>query len=519
MQKRSGISSPLVAATVAVFITGCASLEPEELKRAEIIETVLADQAILRQDVPPLTGTLSLEEAIARALKFNADKRLKAMEEAVASGVHETTSFDMLPKLVANAGYRDRSNDLISRSRDSVTGAPSLANPYISSERQVTTTDLTFSWSLLDFGQSYFSAKQSADRVLVAQERRRKALHTVIQDVRTAYWRMVAAQALRNRVQATIQEAESALADARMAEDERLRNPLDPLRYQLQVLENLKLLETIEQELSTARIELANLTNLPFGQEIKVAEPSAPISRAWLDASAERLEEYALLNNAELRESLYNARIARQETRRVLLRLFPGLSFNYASKQSSDSYLVNQSWNESGAQLSLNLLGLLAAPAQMRLADAGVAAADQRRLVTQMAVLTQLHIARLQYANTLRQFDRADSIVKVESRIAEHVTNQEKVEKQTRLDRVARNTALILSELRRYQALSNAHTASSRLQATLGMEPAIAGESSLSLEELTGAVGKAIQEWSKGQSALDATTEGNNPKETGSPAS
>lgn len=499
-------------AALGLTLGGCASLQPEILQKAEIIETVQSDKIVLKQDVPPLVGALSLEEAIARALKYNAEKRLKAMEEAVASGVHETSSFEMLPKLVASAGYRDRNNDLISRSRDSVTGAPSLANPSISTERHAATNDLTFSWSLLDFGQSYYAAKQNADRLLVAQERRRKALHTLIQDVRTAYWRMVAAQALRSRIQTTMQEAETGLADARKAEEERLRNPLDPLRFQLQILENLKLLETIEQELSTARIELASLTNIPFAHEIKVIEPGTPISRAWIDASAERLEEHALLNNAELRESLYNTRIARQETRRALLRLFPGLSFNYASKHSDDSYLINQSWNESGAQLSLNLLGLLAAPAQMRLADAGIAAADQKRLVTQMAVLTQLHIARLQYANALRQFDRADTIVKVESRIAEHVVNQEKAEKQTRLDRVARQTALILSELRRYQALSNAHTAASRLQATLGMEPTIASENSISLQELTDAVSNAIQKWNKGQSAL----EGNKPLE-GSP--
>ncbi|KKU43683.1 MAG: Outer membrane efflux protein, partial [Berkelbacteria bacterium GW2011_GWA2_46_7] len=40
-----------------------------------------------------------------------------------------------LPKLVAAAGYHDRSNDLTTRSKDSVTGAPSLANPFISSSR------------------------------------------------------------------------------------------------------------------------------------------------------------------------------------------------------------------------------------------------------------------------------------------------------------------------------------------------------------------------------------------------
>ena len=34
--------------------------------------------------------------------------------------------------------------------------------------------DLGLSWNVLDFGVSYYQSKQNADRLLVAQERRRK---------------------------------------------------------------------------------------------------------------------------------------------------------------------------------------------------------------------------------------------------------------------------------------------------------------------------------------------------------
>jgi len=57
------------------------------------------------------------------------------MEEALAMNQLDTANLDMLPRLVANAGYTWRDQDLITRSVDSVTGLPSLANPYISSER------------------------------------------------------------------------------------------------------------------------------------------------------------------------------------------------------------------------------------------------------------------------------------------------------------------------------------------------------------------------------------------------
>lgn len=490
----------LGVASLLIF-SGCSTLNVDSAKLTlpEVRAALQEDKTALTRDVEPLNGPLSLDNAIARAIKYNAERRFRAMEQAVAQDSFEAGKYDMLPKLVASAGYRDRSNDLITRSTDSVTGEPSLAHPYISSERQALNTEIGISWSLLDFGQSYYAAHQNADRVLIAAERHRKALNNLVQDVRSAYWRVVAAQKLLPQLRVTIADSEAALKDARKAEDDRIRSPLEPLRYQRQLLENLRLLETIEQELSTGKVELAALANLPLTADYTVVEPANEVSTAWLDQPVDRMEEYALLRNPDLREGIYNARIAQQETRRALLKIFPGLSFNYGVKHSNDDYLIHKNWNEAGAQISFNLLGLLSAPAQMRLADDGVALAKQRRMATQMAVLSQLHIARLQYANSFRQYERADAIAGVDNRIAQHIANQAEVQKQSALDRISQQSSAVLSQLRRYQALSNAQAAASRLQATLGMEPAIAGAANMPLDQLTAAVGQSLQRWNQGQ--------------------
>lgn len=500
--------SPKLASVVlaSLVLTGCASLTPHPATVAELAASGAADRKQAQQNVEALHGALTMEGAIARAIKYNLDRRARLMEESLAAGQLELGNYDMLPKLVAAAGYRDRSNELISRSKDSVTGLPSLANPYISSERSAVTTDLSFTWSLLDFGQSYYASKQNADRLLIAGERRRKALHILIQDVRSAFWRMASAQKLHADVRAAIAAAEDALNDSRKAEAERLRNPVDALRYQRQLLESLRLLESIEQEMSTARIELATLINLPPGQALTVAEPSGGLDTRWLAIPVEQLEQQAIARNADLRESFYNARIASEETRRALLKLFPGLSFSYAVKGSNDSYLINQHWNEAGVQVSFNLLGLLSAPAQMRLAEAGVTLADQRRMATQMAVLSQVHIARQQYGNAVRQFERSDAIWKVDQDIASHVARREQAATLTKLDVVSNQTSAILSQMRRYQALAQVQAAASKLQATLGMEPALSGSDGLSLADLTLAVGAALQQWEDGK--FDAPAQG-----------
>ncbi len=481
-----------------LLVAGCASVRPSPLTQDEIAATNQQDRKSARADIEPIVGALTLEEAIARALKYNLERRSRMMEETLAMGQLDVSHYDMLPKLVASAGYTNRNEDLTTRSIDSVTGAPSLANPSISSDREHTIYNLGLTWNLLDFGVSYYNAKQNADRVLIAAERRRKAMHALIQDVRIAFWRAASAQKLNANVNQAIALAESALGDSRAIEAERLRAPLDSLRYQRQLLENLRLLEAIDQELSTARIELAQLINAPFDSDLQVMEPTDALSKRMLEIPVERMEEVALGRNADLKEQFYNSRMARDEARKSIVKLFPSVSFNYDVRRDTDSYLIHQRWNQAGAQLSFNLVNIFSAPAQLRLGKAGVALADQRRMATQMAILAQVHLARLQFSNAWQQYNRADAIWNVDDKINRYMSNREQLQAQSKLDRVANNTTAILSLLRRYQSLAQAHAAVSRLQATLGMEFNVGSVQDLKLADLTAVIARSLKEWQDG---------------------
>jgi outer membrane protein TolC len=493
------IPRKLAAATAGVLaaavLAGCGTVQVQPLAQDTLEQQTARDREAALANVPPLAGKLSLDEAIARALKYNLDRRTRLMEEALAMNQLDTANLDMLPRVMSNAGYTWRDKELVTRSVDSVTGRPSLANPYISSERSHAAYDLGLTWNMLDFGMSYLTAKQGADRVLIAAERRRKAMHVLIADVRTAFWRTASAQKLRDDVKRTIDMAETALEDARKVENERLRSPVDTLRYQRQLLENLRLLESIEQELASGRVELASLINVPLGQDFEVVEPAGDMQPTLLDVPVARLEELAVTQNADLREQFYNGRIAVEETRKTMLRLFPNLSFNYDLRYDADKYLINNRWNDAGVHLSWNVMNLFTGPAQKRLAEAGVKLADQRRMATQMSVLTQVHLARLQYQVAYRQYLRADQIWSADARIAEHVRNRRQVEAQSQLEMVANNTTAILSLLRRYQSLAQLQGAASKMQATVGMEPNLGSVDETSLEQLTRDVGTSMRAW------------------------
>ena len=489
----------LLATSLAVFtLAGCANLKPEALQDADIVKQAQTVKGKQTAAVEAINGPLSLEEAIARSIKYNAERQVRIMEEAMAYGTLDLANFDMLPKFMANAGYRSRDSDLLTNLRAGP-NSPITPGSTLSSSRQATTTDLSFTWSLLDFGQSYYAAKQSGDRVMIATERRRKALHNLVQDVRTAYWRVVAAEKLGQSVRDTMQEAEAALKGSEAAESSAMRSPMEPLRFQRQLLENLRMLELVEHELSSARIELATLAALPSGSNFTVVEPQAQINTKWLDMNPADMELQAVVNNPDMRESLYNARIARDEAKRAMLKMFPGITFSYGNRTTNDEYIVNQRWNEAGAQISFNLMGILSAPTAKRLADMGISMADQRQVATQMAVISQVHIARLNYANAAKQYMRADKIARVDSRMAEVVNARAKAESQSRQDSVAQQTASILSALRRYQALSNAQAAASRLQATLGLEPVVMAAEGKPLPEVVQAVQQSLKNWEAGE--------------------
>lgn len=491
-------------AAAAISLTACSAIAPTPLETAEIEAINQADQQAMRKDVVPITGPLTLEEALARALKYNLDRRAKMMEEALALNQLDVTRYDMLPRLTGQMNWRSRSNDSTSRSLDPNTGEVSDQG-FISKDRSHQLTDLDFTWGLLDIGLGYYGSRQQANRVLIASERRRKAMHLLMQDVRTAYWRAASAQKLRSRVQETIELGEEALSDSRKVEQERVRNPVEALRYQRQLLENLRLLEAINQELLSARVDIASLINAPLGTSIEIADEMVSTDSSLIaQLPIARLEEVALRNNPDLLEHHYNAQVAREETRKTMARLFPNVSFSYGVKYDSDSYLINRNWNEAGLQLSFNFMNLLTGPVQIKMAKAGVALADQRRMATQMAVLTQLHLARLQVVNARSQFERAEQVYATDVRLSELMQNRAAVQAASKLERVSNDTSTILSLLRRYQALAQVQTAESRMLAQLGVEPRIGSSDDLSLSELTAQIKAQNNPWASLKASIEA---------------
>jgi len=100
---------------ISAVISACAT-SPQISSREDITQRAEQDYESMFSEVPADGHTISLEEAIARSIKYNLDNRLKLMETVVAQQRLDLLDMKKLPRLAANAGYTVRSRQQASSS-------------------------------------------------------------------------------------------------------------------------------------------------------------------------------------------------------------------------------------------------------------------------------------------------------------------------------------------------------------------------------------------------------------------
>ncbi|MCW5606185.1 MAG: TolC family protein, partial [Burkholderiales bacterium] len=367
-----------LASSLLVMVAAGCTIVPEKITREEVVARVQRDQDQIYKEQEALREPVTFPVALARALKYNLDYRLRLMESALARDLFDVAKLDLLPKLVAEAGYNHRNNDSGGTSIGIEDRQVSL-RPSTSEERSYYMARAEFSWNALDFGLSYYRAKQTADEYNIAEERRRKILQNIVQDVRNAYWRAVGAQRLVGEAESLLARIRQALERSREAERAGVLPPGQALAYQRALLDAMTLVNLKRQEMEFAKRELAALMSVTPGTDFRLA---AVDERALPDVPVNigELELLALESRPELREEDYRARIGQNEARRQLAALFPNLNLFAGTRYHSNTYLYNSNWSETGANLSINLLRLTGLPTIRKTNEAREKADEARRL-------------------------------------------------------------------------------------------------------------------------------------------
>ena len=460
---------PIAALILATF-SGCA-VTPQPLNDEERQARINTDINALFKEPEPLSGQLSLHEALARALKYNYDARLKLMEEALAGAQLDLSKFGMLPSLTVAAGYTARNNDAGSSSVDLTTGAVSPLYAG-AADRRDSTTSAIVSWNVLDFGVSYVRSQQQASQTLMANERKRKAVQNIMQDVRQAYWRAYGAQKILPRLDTLLAKVSAALTQSRAIEEKHLMSPLDALTYQRSLIDLYQQIVSRRQELVLAKTELASLINVKPGTEIKMSdteEMNAPSDLHLID-DLDALDKAALANRPELREEDYRKQITVLDARKALYSMMPGITFNAGVNHDSNSYLFQNQWASGGAAISFNLFKAFSYSSTKKAQQAQLELDNTRRIALSMAVLTQVRIAGQRYYEAADDYDITLQGSKVDERIEKHMNSGVKAKSESDTSLLRAEVKSALSELQRYSSFANLQMAYARIANSVGAD-------------------------------------------------
>ncbi|MGC4098875.1 MAG: TolC family protein [Nitrospira sp.] len=467
----------MVIVSVALLsLTGCL-VRPQALKKEEVTARAVKDFHDISSIEEPITGPIDLYEAIARALKYNLDAKVKAMQVQLAHQQLNIAHYSLLPQVSANAGFDGRSNFSGGVGQSIVTGRQAV-EAFTSSEKNVMSGNLALSWDVLDFGLSFVRAQQAADNVMIAEEEKRRIAVRLVQEVRSAYWRAVSAERVLPRIQMLNESVGRALESAQIIVDRKLQAPLTPLNYQRDLLNIQREVRRLFREFSTAKTQLASMMGVSPGTSFDLVMPPRTTSVPVLSLDSQKMEEQALLLRPELRAIDYQKRINAKEAKAVFLELFPSLKVSFGGYYNSNSLLFYQNWLTYAAQVSWNLMSVFRTPAKLKAIAAHGQMLDAQSLALSLSILTEVHVGAAQFVHAKEEYQNAVHYQQAQAAIAEHTNNLWLTQRANDLLLIRERVNHVAADVRLDAARSGLETAYATLMASLGEEavPASMGE-------------------------------------------
>lgn len=490
-----------LAALTAVLLASC-TMKPEPILQPEHVQRAQDDYKTLYAAYKPLEGPLSLPDAIARALKYNYDSELSKVELSLQDKQFDLAMTQMLPRLAATAGYNWRSNDNSAESVSELTKQQSLEYSF-SEEPTHGTAGLELSWNIIDFGVSYFQAKQQGYRTFVAVERRRKVIDGIVKSVQEAYWKGEAANRLLPRVVPLLADAQRMLDASREANSKKLEPALQSLDFQQGLLQVIGQLKHIQSDLISAKLQLASLINVPSDAAIPFPAMDLTIHAAGGPIDPRNLETVGLAMRPELREEAYQEKIDKQDVYKEIIKMMPGIGILGSINYDSNKYLFNPSWGQLGLQASFNLVNLIEGPKAIEAAETSVEVAKARRLALSVAVLTQVNLAYQEYRIALDDYGITKQIDDVQQQILVASKNAAAANAQSEAEGIRRQLASMVAELSYDRSVAQVHTSLVNLYTSVGIDLVPASVQTDDLPALSQQVGRAIAGWEAGELPQD----------------
>jgi len=398
---KSLLNLPFAVGILSLIIFSCT--KPFSQFVEERAQFANLDDDYLRERIGDLnTIELSLDEAIEFALIHNLDLRVLQAQLCLNSDAVQAELIKMLPDITYNSFNALRSNLLISSSTSVVPDVPPAPASF-SSLRTTNTWTLEFSWDLLNAAIEYFNVKEAKYNVLSRELTYIRSAQDLIQQVVTSYWQVAMLQGSAER----LEELTKISVDLA----ERLRKQVDSGALALQ--QATEVIGRIYYQQIQAKQYLRNYQQVK--EQIKNLLGIPPEINLVLKIPEERTVPGALPNPNDLHMIALNYRpelygidvqmaISQDELRKAILTLMPELTPFIDFAYDDNPFLMFSYWNTVGFRVVYHLLSIPTSFIAQKTAKDQMCVAYNQRLLTSIAVLSQIHVAYSLYEDARSRF-------------------------------------------------------------------------------------------------------------------
>ncbi len=378
-----------------VLLAGCRA---EILRAGTSQHDALAagDRALAVDEAVPQVVSLSVYQALDRAINVNLDARVAAYEVLAAEDRIDLERLNAFPRFDYTASFLGRSNEGAASSRSLLTGSQSL-EPSYSTDQYRKTHDLSMNWGILDIALTALEVKIAGEEADIYRRRYDKVIQTIERDVYAAYWRAWALERSEGKAAALLSEARGTLRNVDAAEHGDLISGAQGGAFSASILEAMETLDAEREQLALAHTELKSLLSIPQDRELRLtSDPDnyTDLADNYMTADMRGLEERALKSRPELLEALAQKNIDNRAIRREVISTFPGADIALSLNRDSNSFLQDDRWISFSGTIVQSLTSILTAPVRIRAAENAEILNDQRRVALAGAVMAQVHIAR-----------------------------------------------------------------------------------------------------------------------------
>ena len=382
-------------------LTGCYKVQDSDDLR---LGNYQADFNEIYRDLDLPDRLLSLDDVIKIALENNLDSRIKQREIEIQHEMATRERLSMIPSLFVNGSYSTRNQNTGSSSQSLTLTPP--APPSISSDKESRRFDTTLTWNLLDFGLSYYKARQEQDKVRMMAFDHERLQNQIILDVTRLYWKTIIAKQGLQKSASIIQKSKDQLSSLTSRMGEKDVDKIKGLEEQNRLLDIQVRVQKYPRDYYQAKAELTAMMGMAPGKEFSLVMPA--MEPALLDiGNIEDLEELALKSRPELKSSDLEERIMAGEVKAAVLQMIPGIELTSGFNHDTNRFLVHHNWLVAGAKISWDLFNIPKGLRHRNVAEKQQELAVQNRIIVAVGVITQVNLAYMSYHESVKEYNLA----------------------------------------------------------------------------------------------------------------